>query len=120
MVCTFGQAITARRPGALERRDFRQASEHFEKCLEVFPTDLTVRLAAAQTARRQGDFDKAAQHLHAYEEANGSREAVALEQQLRRAQSGDLEEADLLLKRSSSVRGVRKPGWCWKPSLREV
>src|SRR4051812_21762893 len=53
---------------ALEKRDFRQATLHFEKCLEVWPGDLSVRLAAAQTARRQGDFQKAAQHLHSYEQ----------------------------------------------------
>ena len=41
---------------AIERRDFRQAGSALDRCLERNPDDLTVRLLAAQTARRRRDY----------------------------------------------------------------
>jgi predicted Zn-dependent protease len=81
---------------AVERRDFRQASLHLNKCLEAWPDDLAVRLLAAQTARRQGDYDQALQHLRVYEQNNGSQDTLKLEHQLIRMQRGDLEEGAIL------------------------
>src|SRR5260370_21159573 len=56
---------------ALERRDFRQAGSHLQRCLEVNSSDLTVRLLAAQTARRQRDYAAALAHLRAYAKCPG-------------------------------------------------
>lgn len=82
---------------ALGRRDFTQASLHLEESLRLWPDDLLVRLTAARTARRQGDFARAIEHLQAFERARGSRAALVLEQQLLRVQSGDPTGAGALL-----------------------
>jgi tetratricopeptide (TPR) repeat protein len=82
---------------ALERRDFAQASLHLQKCLEVWPNERLVRLLAAQTARRQGQFDEALHQLRLCARHNDSDDALILEHRLLRVQKGDLKEVDLLL-----------------------
>jgi tetratricopeptide (TPR) repeat protein len=78
---------------ALQRRDFRQASLRLENCLLYRPDDPAVRLLAAQTARRQGEYTRARQHLSQC--ARG--EASERERLLLRVQEGDLIEARTLL-----------------------
>jgi predicted Zn-dependent protease len=82
---------------ALERRDFRRASDLLRGCLEERPGDTSARLLAARAARRQGDLAQAAEHLWAYESAGGPPEELAEERRLLRAQEGDPAAADLLL-----------------------
>jgi Tfp pilus assembly protein PilF len=82
---------------AIARRDFRQADTHLQRCLDIDPGDLTVRLLAAQTARRRRAYGAALEHLRAYERGRGLPEALALEQRLLRVQDGNLEEIDTLL-----------------------
>jgi len=82
---------------ALERRDFPEAAGHLKKCLDASPSDLTWRLAAAQTARRQGEYNEALEHLAAYQQEGGSAEALARERKLVEAQRGDQALIDQLL-----------------------
>jgi len=82
---------------AIERRDFRQAGSALDRCLERNPDDLTVRLLAAQTARRRRDYAAALDHLRAYEKGRGVPEAAALEQRLLRVQEGNVEAVGELL-----------------------
>jgi tetratricopeptide (TPR) repeat protein len=82
---------------ALARRDFRLAASHLGKCLDVSPGDLTWRLTAAQTARREGEFAQALDHLTAYQQGGGSEQTVTLERKLVIVQRGDLTQADALL-----------------------
>jgi tetratricopeptide (TPR) repeat protein len=80
---------------ALQRRDFSQASLHLKQCLGCWPGDRPSRLLAAQTARRQGDFATALEHLKVYQENNGPPEPLNLEHRLFRIQQSDLTEGDL-------------------------
>jgi tetratricopeptide (TPR) repeat protein len=82
---------------ALERRDFQQADLHLQRSLDAAPGDLTVRLVAARTARRQRHYDSARKHLDLFARQQGVREALALEQHLRDVQEGDLSDVDRLL-----------------------
>jgi tetratricopeptide (TPR) repeat protein len=82
---------------ALERRDFLEASNHLKECLEVWPHDVTIRLLAAQTSRRQGNYEEAFQHWRAYVQDNGPLEPLLLERSLLRLQVGDLTESDRFL-----------------------
>jgi predicted Zn-dependent protease len=90
---------------ALERRDFAEADAHLKKCLDASPGNLTWRLAAAQTARRRGDYRAAQDRLAAYEKEGGSAEALAQERKLLLAQQGDPALIDALL---SSCEGRPK------------
>jgi tetratricopeptide (TPR) repeat protein len=71
---------------ALERRDFVEADGHLKKCLDASPDNLAWRLLAAQTARRQGDYRAALDHLSVYQQKGGSEEALARERKLVLAQ----------------------------------
>lgn len=83
---------------ALEQRDFGLASSRFEEYLQSRPDDLSVRLLAAQTARRQGQFDSARNHLHCYQDHNGPPEPRLRELQLLLAAQGrDTSDAETLL-----------------------
>jgi predicted Zn-dependent protease len=73
---------------ALERRDFAEADAHLKKCLGASPGNLTWRLAAAQTARRRGDYRAAQDHLAAYEKEGGSADSLARERKLLLVQQG--------------------------------
>jgi tetratricopeptide (TPR) repeat protein len=63
----------------------------------VRPRDTTIRLHAAQAARRQNDYGAAQEHLRAYQQGNGTPEGSELEEKLWRLQEGDLRESELLL-----------------------
>jgi predicted Zn-dependent protease len=82
---------------AVERRDFAEASLHLQKCLDVWPNELPVRLLAAQTARRDGRYDEALRHLRNCGQKEGSEEALDLEYRLLRMQQGNGKEVDPLL-----------------------
>ncbi len=57
---------------ALEQRDLVEAGNHLERCLEHDPGDLSVRLLAAQTARRRRDYAAAMEHLARMRRATAS------------------------------------------------
>src|SRR6516225_6519517 len=82
---------------ALERRDFAEAAGHLKKCLDASPDNLAWRLAAARTARRQGDYAVALDHLSIYQQKGGPAEALARERKLLEAQKDDLRLMDSLL-----------------------
>lgn len=84
---------------ALDRRDFHQAGAHFDQCLQAWPRDPSVRLLAAQTARRRGDLDEARRHLEAHASQKTQADERGLEYQLLFIQEGDLAQADRLLAR---------------------
>lgn len=78
---------------AVERRDFALASNHLGDYLAARPKDLPIRLLAAGTARRAGDFDAAMKHMQLYLDGGGTKQALLLEERLLRIQQGDFEEA---------------------------
>lgn len=82
---------------ALDQRDFPTASARLNEYLESRPDDLPVRLLAAQTARRQGDFDAAHGQLRRYQDAGGPPEARLRELQLLIAQEDGTSDADALM-----------------------
>src|SRR4051794_6394029 len=54
-----------------QRRDFQQASAHLADYLSLKPNDADVRLLAARTARRGGDFHGATEELEEYRQRRG-------------------------------------------------
>jgi Flp pilus assembly protein TadD len=87
---------------AIDRRDFRSASEHLDRHLERRPKDAEARLLAARSARRRGAFDDFQKHIAIYKEQKGSEKARALEYRLLRVQQGDLSDAELQLRAASA------------------
>lgn len=81
---------------ALERYDFDEAREHLEQYLSVYPDDGEVRLLAAQTARRQGDFNEAESQLRRARQLGMAADAIATERQLLAVHMGDLTDAPQL------------------------
>src|ERR1700734_2057706 len=75
---------------SLAKREFSQACIDLDKHLEANPDDETAILLAAQTARRVGNYSKALQILHDFEQRNGATEAATLERKLNALQQGDL------------------------------
>ncbi len=86
--------------GALARRDFQQAEIHLNKCLDAWPRDPSIRILAAQTARRRGDLDLAKRHLEQHARQTEQTDERSLEYQLLFIQQGDLTGADRLLDRT--------------------
>jgi tetratricopeptide (TPR) repeat protein len=82
---------------ALERRAFAEATVHLEKTLEVWSSDVDLRLLLAQVARRSGQFSAAHRHLRAHETELGPALPRVLEYRLLRVQQGDLTEVPELL-----------------------
>lgn len=85
---------------AIERRDFREAAVHLRKYLGVWRNQREARLAAAQTARRLGDFEKASEHLQVCAEQGGV--DVELEERLLQVQQGDAQEISAMLPRCTN------------------
>jgi tetratricopeptide (TPR) repeat protein len=90
---------------ALEQRDFRRASDYLNHGLDVWPTDPSVRILAAQLARRQGDFGQARRHLKAHWQHNGSAEERDGEVQLLSIQEGDERQAAEAFARCTGASG---------------
>jgi tetratricopeptide (TPR) repeat protein len=82
---------------AINRRDFAAARAALKECLVLWPTNGSLRLLAAQTARRDGDTAEALYQLRARTDTKGGDEARALEVKLIRVQAGEMREADCLL-----------------------
>lgn len=82
---------------ALANRDFPRARVLVGQALRVWPNDSETLLLAAQAARRDGALDEAARILKTAERSHAVPDAVALERDLLRLQSGALEDADRFL-----------------------
>jgi tetratricopeptide (TPR) repeat protein len=76
---------------ALERYHSREALEHLQASLQVWPGDAQVLLAAARAARRLGEFERASAYLDRCADKAHLGEDVALERVLLRAARGDLD-----------------------------
>ena len=104
---SFRQALRAAE-AAIERRDFKTAGTHLEKCLTLQPQDPALRLLAARTARRRSDFETARRELKTFAQLNGSEAERRLELQLIDIQVGiDRAATDRLLE--SCLADPRKP-----------
>ncbi|MFO0876122.1 MAG: tetratricopeptide repeat protein [Gemmataceae bacterium] len=79
---------------ALERRDFAEASEELRQGLALMPGQAATLVLAAQAARRGGDLAQANRYLEAAQKAGSIPEAITLERQLGRFQSGELADAE--------------------------
>ena len=83
---------------AIARRDFRAAGDSLKRCLAARPDDPALRLLAARTARRAGDFDAARRELESHERLKGSEDERRRELRLLSVQQGrDAVEAERLL-----------------------
>jgi predicted Zn-dependent protease len=80
---------------ALERRDYRQALLHLESYLSTWatlasqPQQARARFLAAQTARRLGRHDEAAEYLRLCRDQGWDPDAIGLEEMLGALQRGD-------------------------------
>jgi tetratricopeptide (TPR) repeat protein len=81
---------------AMERYEFDEALEEYERCLRVWPNSIPTRLQAARAARRGGRLDVASKHLDVCEQA-GVTPQSALEGELLFAQKGRLNNAPALM-----------------------
>lgn len=81
---------------ALDRRDFAAADAALTRRLADAPADPDARLLAARTARREGDFARANEHLRLYAQTHATGAAHQLESNLLAAYSGSLSHADAL------------------------
>jgi tetratricopeptide (TPR) repeat protein len=79
---------------ALEQYRLREARQHLEACLRVWPRSAPTRLLAARAARQSGDFAAAEKHLKVADLYQGDLpdEVIELEQHLLRAQRGDSQQ----------------------------
>jgi tetratricopeptide (TPR) repeat protein len=82
---------------AVAQREFRQAKTHLDCCISVWPADATLRLLAAQTARRMNDDHEALTQLKSCVDRHGPAEAISLEYQLIRVLKGNRQELAALL-----------------------
>jgi tetratricopeptide (TPR) repeat protein len=82
---------------ALAERRFQDASRLLKSYLSKNPDDMPALFLAAQTSRRENVLIDASDYLQTYEKLNGSKDAIVLERQLARLQSGDLRDAPKLL-----------------------
>ncbi|MSQ94238.1 MAG: tetratricopeptide repeat protein [Gemmataceae bacterium] len=85
---------------SLKRREFRQAGIHLRTCLDAWPRDPSIRLLAAQAARRGGALDEAKRHLEIHATQKAQTDERGREYQLLYIQEGDLRGADRLLDRA--------------------
>ncbi|MSQ93226.1 MAG: hypothetical protein EXR98_01575 [Gemmataceae bacterium] len=83
---------------ALERYDYVQATTHLHSYLKMRPNNPSVRILAAQAARRRNDFAEAARQLRLAEQFGASGDDLDLEGQLLGVQQGDLRSADRLVR----------------------
>ncbi len=81
---------------AIDRRDFIGANALLSKRVEEHPHDADLRLLAARTARRGGDFQLAAKHLSLYPTRSRPNAEHDLEHSLLNAQQGRRDEIERL------------------------
>jgi tetratricopeptide (TPR) repeat protein len=88
----FGWYHLSTGKGCLERSHCREALEHFQAALTVWPNDAHVLFLAARGARRAGELDLADRCLTRCAAAPGLAESVALETALLRATRGEVDQ----------------------------
>jgi Tfp pilus assembly protein PilF len=81
---------------ACARREFAQAQERFEQCSKIWFLSSGVNLQAGRAARRAGNLEAAASHLHAGQALGGPQDKLDRELALLRVQKGDLLPAAML------------------------
>jgi tetratricopeptide (TPR) repeat protein len=81
---------------AIDQRNFASALEVLNRHLEQHPNDLSVRILAAESARRNADYDQASRHLRHFELSDGPPLALELERRLLSVQTGNPEQAALV------------------------
>ncbi len=98
---------------ALANDQTQDARRHLDACLSVWPQNVSARVLAARAARRAGDYEAAAQHLHACPQVNGKEPPEEVfEWALLRASQGDLLEVeDLLRTRAGSDQAAAPLVW---------
>jgi tetratricopeptide (TPR) repeat protein len=77
---------------AIDRRDFPQALQHLECCLQLQPDSIPTHFLTARTARRAGLFDKARYHLERCRPLQELEDDITLEMMLLRIQQGDISD----------------------------
>jgi len=100
---------------AIAKREFQRAGDLLNDYLLEKPDDKDIRLLAAQTARRRGDFVVALSQLTKCQQLSGSNEHVELEFHLLRLQQGKLSEASDLM-----ANYANKPGAAETPLVMEA
>jgi tetratricopeptide (TPR) repeat protein len=78
----------------LAHGDFLPAKVHLQECVNSWPNHAETRFLLAQACRRGGDLDGCQLNLQAAERLGWSSDAILLEQELSRAQCGDLRQVE--------------------------
>jgi Flp pilus assembly protein TadD len=73
---------------AIDKRDFKSALSHLERCREAWPTNPEIAFLTARTARRAGEFSLAEKRINDAERFGWAEQAVFLERALQLAQQG--------------------------------
>jgi predicted Zn-dependent protease len=79
---------------AIDRRDFKLALNHLERCREAWPTIGEIAFLTARTARRAGEFKVAERLINEAERLGWAEQAIFLERALQLAQQGGFAEAE--------------------------
>jgi tetratricopeptide (TPR) repeat protein len=82
---------------AVQRYEFSEALDAFERALRVWPRDAGTHLKAARAARRADRLERAEEHL-ALSAEYGPASEIALERALLRVQQGELAELEVPLR----------------------
>lgn len=83
---------------ALDRYDYVAATAHIHSYLKIRPTSPSVRVLAAQAARRRSDFAEAERQLSLAAQHGAAEQDLDLEFELLGVQKGDLRSASRLLR----------------------
>jgi tetratricopeptide (TPR) repeat protein len=76
---------------ALKDNRLKDARDHVDKCLQVWPHSAVTNLLAARAARRSGRFAEARRYLRVCEEQGVDSADLDLERYMMRAQTGDVD-----------------------------
>jgi len=93
-----GDRLLTEARSAVEQREFEMALNILDPLVNSNTGDTEALLLAAQTARRANAYARAAKFLRSYEQNGGAREEVRNEERRAKAQTGDKEAAEELMR----------------------
>ena len=100
-----GDRLPTEARSAIEQREFEKALTLLDLYLRANPDDTEALLLASQSARRADSYARAAKLLRTFEQMGGSREEVLREERRVKAQSGDKQVMEELLRTSNQEPG---------------
>ena len=79
---------------AIDRRDFKLALQHLQRCRDAWPRNRDIAFLTARTARRADDLPAAERHLNEAERLGYAEQGIFLERALLLTQQGGLQSAE--------------------------